>query len=204
MNRFQHLEIKDLKPNPFDQFSDWFEDAKKHISLYPEVMSLSSIDKEGYPESRYVLLRGFKPPVFQFYTNYNSDKGQELLQNPKSNLLFFWKELGRQVRIVGQVTQSSKEDSDIYWKTRPHESQIHALSSNQSSEVKNFSEFLDIVESNKQKFENKIVPRPLHWGGFDFTALRFEFWQEGEYRLHHRFVYSQNNDKTWDIKRLYP
>lgn len=204
MNRFQNLEKEDLNPDPFKQFSLWFEDAKKEISLYPEVMSVSSINSEGYPESRYVLLRGFKPPVFQFYTNYNSDKGQQLLQNPKAHLLFFWKELGRQVRILGTVKKSSAEDSDAYWKSRPQESQIHAIASDQSSELKDFSSFLKHIESLKEQYHHQNIERPAHWGGFDLTANKFEFWQEGEFRLHRRFVYTPTTQNTWDIQQLYP
>lgn len=149
------------------------------MPLYPEAMSISTIDKEGYPQSRYVLFRGFKPPVFQFYTNYNSDKGEQLLDNPKACLLFYWKDIGRQVRITGKAVKSSKEDSDTYWKDRPHESQIHALSSNQSDELLDFQKYLDYIKALESKFKDRSVPRPENWGGFDFTAKNFEFLARG-------------------------
>lgn len=212
MERFQKLALADLNLNPFDQFKKWFDEAKEKIELYPDAMALSSIDTDGYPSSRFVLLRGYKPPVLQFFTNYNSDKGQSLLDNPKASLLFYWKDLGRQVRIWGDVKKSSISDSDQYWKTRPNESQIHAMVSNQSSELVNFDEFLAQVKTIEAQFKNASIERPLNWGGFDFTPNKFEFWQEGEFRLHHRFVYrlsgqdpkDANNETSWDIKQLYP
>lgn len=204
MNRFQNLKLKDLKSNPFQQFDLWFDDAKKNISLYPEAMSLATLGKDGYPQTRYVLLRGYKPPVFQFFTNYNSDKGQQLIEHPKASLLFYWKELGRQIRISGTVKKSSDPDSDAYWATRPNESRIHAMASNQSHEVQNFQDFLNLVNELEKKHLGENIPRPKNWGGFDFTAQKFEFWQEGEFRLHHRFVYSKTNTNDWQIKQLYP
>jgi pyridoxamine 5'-phosphate oxidase len=212
MDRFQKLTISDLCANPFDQFKKWFDESKEKIDLYPEAMSLSSLDAQGYPSSRYVLLRGYKPPILQFFTNYNSEKGQSLIENPKASLLFYWKEIGRQVRIWGDVKKSSIADSDQYWKTRPNESQVHAMISNQSSELENYEEFLAQVKIIDEKFKNSSIERPLNWGGFDFTPTKFEFWQEGEFRLHHRFVYSLinpatkdiNNEISWSIKQLYP
>ncbi len=204
MDRFKNLDIKDLSQSPFTQFETWFEFAKKNVSLYPEAFSVSSIDQEGYPNSRYVLLRGYKPPIFQFFTNYNSQKGQSLLQNPKACMLFYWKDLGQQIRIWGDVKKSSTEDSDVYWTTRPLESRIHAMASNQSAEVKDFKEFLNLIHKLEKDYEHKNLPRPKNWGGFDFTAHKFEFWQEGEFRLHHRFLYTQSSKKDWAIQRLYP
>ncbi len=204
MKRFQNLKKSDLDLNPFSQFNLWYEDAKKHVPLYPEAMCLSTIDKKGYPRSRYVLFRGFKPPIFQFYTNYNSDKGNQLLNNPKACLLFYWKDIGRQIRITGQADKSSADESDAYWSSRPFESQIHALSSDQSHTLKDFEKYLERIESLENQFKNKSVPRPENWGGFDFTAENFEFWQEGECRLHQRFTYKQSSKDLWDIKQLYP
>lgn len=204
MERFQNLELQDLDSNPFKQFNRWFEEAKKHVPLYPEAMSVSTLDSEGYPQSRLVLFRGFKPPVFQFFTNYNSAKGTEILQHPKVGLLFYWKDLGRQIRITGDVTKSSKEDSDDYWNTRPLESQIHSSLSNQSHELKDFKKFLDEVKDLEQKNKGQKIPRPENWGGFDVIAKTFEFWQEGPFRLHHRFKYEPLNAHEWSIKRLNP
>lgn len=204
MNRFQNLELTDLNKSPFEQFNVWFDEAQKFVSLYPEAMSVSTLDAEGYPNSRYVLLRGYKPPIFQFFTNYNSDKGQQLIHHPKASLLFYWKDLGRQIRIWGDVKKSSKEDSDTYWNTRPLESRIHAMASNQSHEVQDFSQFLKKIESLEKEYQHKTITRPENWGGFDFKANKFEFWQEGEFRLHHRFRYTSTDGKTWKIARLYP
>ena len=204
MERFQNLELKDLQSDPFEQFNLWFADAKKHISLYPEAMSVATLDSKGYPQTRYVLFRGFKPPVFQFFTNYNSDKGQQLEQHPKASLLFYWKEIGRQVRITGDVQKSSVYDSNAYWNTRPQESQIHAMVSDQSSPLESLDHFLKKVESEEKKHSGQTITRPENWGGYDVTAHTFEFWQEGEFRLHHRFRYEKSNSGLWMIARLNP
>jgi pyridoxamine 5'-phosphate oxidase len=203
MERFQNLDLQDLNSNPFEQFSLWFADAKKHIALYPEAMSVATLDAKGYPQTRYVLFRGYKPPVFQFFTNYSSDKGQQLEKHPKASLLFYWKEIGRQVRITGDVQKSSKEDSDAYWNTRPQESQIHAMVSDQSSPLASLDIFLNAVKSKEDKYIGQKIPRPENWGGFDVTAQSFEFWQEGEFRLHHRFRYEKSGN-YWGIERLNP
>ncbi len=204
MERFQNLDITDLDSDPFKQFSLWFEDAKKFVPLYPEAMSVATVDNNGYPQTRYVLLRGFKPPVFQFFTNYNSDKGQQLTQNPKASLLFYWKDLGRQIRITGDVNKSSTLDSDQYWLTRPQESQIHAVVSQQSHVLKSLDDFLSSVKNLENEYKNKSLSRPENWGGYDVTAKTFEFWQEGQFRLHHRFRYETTKTGAWKIDRLNP
>lgn len=201
--RFKTLIKSDLSADPFLQFEKWFKTAKKEVKLYPEAMALSTIDLEGYPTSRNVLLRGFLPPYFQFFTNYNSDKGKELIKTPQASLLFYWKDLGRQIRIWGKVEKASPLESDNYWYTRPDESRLHAWASDQSSEVADLETLKKNISAIEEKFRDKIITRPPHWGGFNLKATKFEFWQEGEFRLHHRFAYIKENE-SWIIKRLNP
>ena len=203
-SRFQRLQKSDLDPSPFEQFQKWWLIAQEQVKLYPEFMILSTVDEKNYPQSRVVLLRGFTPPYFQFFTNYNSHKSTELQKHPKASLLFFWKELGKQIRILGQVTPCTEMDSDNYWNTRPRESQIHAWASAQSAPIANYETLLNNVKDIEEKFKDTPIPRPPHWGGLQLEAESFEFWQEGEFRLHHRFTYSKISPQQWQITRLNP
>lgn len=201
--RFKHLEKKDLHSNPFFEFKKWFQNAHDHIPLYPNAAVLSTVDKDQFPSSRNILLRGFLPPYFQFFTNYNSNKSKELKSHPKASLLFYWKELGQQIRVWGIVEKSSDIESDNYWYTRPESHRIHAWASDQSSNVKDYKSLKRSVETMKSKFQDKKVIRPTYWGGFNLKAQKFEFWQEEKLRLHHRFLYTQK-DNQWIIERLSP
>lgn len=203
--RFQALNDSDLLTSPFEQFEKWWQLAQKEVALYPEHMILSTLDEDMYPQARVVLLRGFKPPYFQFFTNYKSQKSVHLLKHSKASLLFFWKELGKQIRVWGEVGACSEIESDTYWSTRPRESQIHAWASAQSSPVNSFDDLKAQVQMMEEQFKDQTtIPRPPHWGGWQLQAHAFEFWQEGEFRLHHRFRYTLDAQGQWQHIRLNP
>ena len=191
------------KANPFEQFELWLSQAVE--AKIPEVQAvhLATVSNEGKPSSRIVYIREFENNSFWIYTNYNSRKAKELLQNPQMSFTFFWPELERQIRIEGVATKADKEQSDNYFKNRPRESQIGAWASNQSGVLKSRDELEANVETIRKKFEGKDVPRPDFWGGFEIKANYYEFWQGRKNRLHDRISYSLEKDK-WTIKRLAP
>ncbi|NNC84525.1 MAG: pyridoxamine 5'-phosphate oxidase, partial [Bacteroidia bacterium] len=154
--------------------------------------------------TRIVLLRGYNEEGLVFYTNYNSDKAVELLAQPKTELNFFWPQLQRQMRIRGTISKVDTKTSDEYFATRPRASQISAWASNQSSQIDSRSELEQNMQSYLKKFEGKDVPRPENWGGLRLTPNRFEFWQGRLSRLHDRLVYTLQDDKSWEVKRLSP
>jgi len=192
-----------LKTDPSGQFELWLGQAVK--SEVPEVqaVNLCTVSSEGKPASRIVYIREFEKDQYWIYTNYNSRKAKDMLQNPNISLTFFWPELERQVRIEGTVKKADKEKSDTYFKNRPRESQLGAWASNQSGILKNRDELEEAVENCRKKFEGKDVPRPDFWGGFEITATYYEFWQGRKSRLHDRISYSNEKGK-WIIKRLAP
>jgi pyridoxamine 5'-phosphate oxidase len=172
--------------------------------LEPNAMNLATISAAGKPSSRIVLLKGIVRQRLLFYTNYQSQKGRELAGNPACALAFFWPELERQVRISGYAERTSVTESDEYFKTRPHESQIGAWASPQSAVIAS----RDILEQRAAEMEKKfegmsMVPRPQQWGGFAVTPFEFEFWQGRPGRLHDRVLYILD-EKTWKITRLAP
>lgn len=190
--------------NPFKIFKDWYTQALKSEDSYPDAFSLSSSTLEGRPSCRTVLLKIYDEQSFTFFTNYNSQKGQELIKNPQASMLFYWKTLKKQIRIQGDFIKSSKEVSDNYWSTRPYESCLHAFISNQSDELKlSSSEINNLMKETRRKHPQQI-PRPENWGGFTLTPDYFEFWEEGDFRWHKRMVFKLNDEKKWDTKKLYP
>jgi pyridoxamine 5'-phosphate oxidase len=191
------------KADPFEQFEMWLSQAVE--AKVPEVQAttLSSVSADGQPSSRIVYVREFENNKFWIYTNYNSRKAKELMQNPNVSLNFFWPELERQIRIEGIATRASKEHSDNYFSNRPRESQIGAWASNQSGVLKNRDELEAAVENVRNRFEGKDVPRPDFWGGFEIQADYYEFWQGRKSRLHDRISYILEKEK-WIIKRLAP
>ncbi len=197
------LDITDVHSSPFHQFKDWFEIAIKSDLFYdPTAFNLSTCGKDMMPSSRIVLLKSFDENGFQFFTNYLSEKGIDLEENANASMLFFWDKLERQVRINGSVEKLSTLDSDNYFNSRPYESRIGAIASNQSSPL-----------ISKNDLEAKIIelkamfpvnpPRPENWGGYIIKPLSFEFWQGRESRLHDRIKYILIDD-SWKIERLYP
>ena len=194
---------EDLAANPIEQFGRWFEEAKQAVPL-AEAMALASVDASGAPAVRFVLLKGFGPEGFDFFTDYRSEKGDQLDANPRAALAFWWRELGRQVRIVGPVTRLSEAESDEYFATRPREAQLGAWASEQSMPLSDRSQLTNQVEAETARFEGSDVERPPHWGGYRLTPDQIEFWQQGEARLHDRFRYRHQGDGSWSIERLSP
>ncbi len=189
--------------NPFKQFETWFEEAVNVQILDPFAMAVSTVNKEGQPSTRIVYLRDITENGFIFYTNYSSKKGQDLLINNKISLNFFWGELERQIRIEGEVKKVNEQLSDDYFSKRPRESQIGAWASLQSETITSRKELEDKVKFYTNKFKNKTVPRPKHWGGYIVTPHRIEFWQGRPSRLHDRLVYRRVG-LNWEITRVSP
>ncbi|MCK9209603.1 MAG: pyridoxamine 5'-phosphate oxidase [Ignavibacteriaceae bacterium] len=189
--------------NPIAQFKVWFDEAVLSKIEEPNAMTLATASNEGMPNARIVLLKEFDKKGFVFYTNYESQKGKELENNNAAVLLFFWKELVRQVRINGNVEKISHEESNEYFHSRPRESQIGAWTSNQSSEIPDRNFLENRFQTLQNEFDGKEIPLPPYWGGYRVLPFEIEFWQGRENRLHDRILYSLiEND--WKISRLSP
>lgn len=197
------LERTDLDSNPYILFQNWYDEADTHVSIDANAMVLSTVDESHRPDSRVVLLKGLESERFIFYTNYESVKGQQIELNPHVSLLFFWKELQRQVRIDGLASKISEEESTYYFHSRPRESQIGAWASHQSKPLADRLSLESSYERFEAEFEGKDIPKPDYWGGYAVEAYRFEFWQGRASRLHDRFTYSQEGGE-WNINRLAP
>lgn len=195
---------KKALPDPFAQFTKWWKQALKSEITEVNAMTLATASVDRMPSARIVLLKDYSEKGFVFFTNYNSFKGQQMAENPKACLLFFWKELERQVRISGSIEKVSIEDNDEYFYSRPRESQIGAAASPQSQVIES-REWLD---ANYKKIlvenEGKKPERPEHWGGYLVKPVIMEFWQGRPSRLHDRLQYTLQNDRTWKIERLAP
>ncbi|MEM7107603.1 MAG: pyridoxamine 5'-phosphate oxidase [Bacteroidota bacterium] len=198
------LDLGDVKKNPLKQFQLWFEEAQKSEIQEVNAMDLSTVNKEGIPSSRVVLLKNIQKDGFVFFTNYQSDKGKDLEQNSAAALLFFWKELERQVRIQGNVEKISKEDSERYFQSRPKGSQIGAWTSPQSTIIENRKVLEEREKHLMEKYkQSNVLPKPEQWGGYLLTPLKMEFWQGRPNRLHDRILYTHHDGK-WSINRLAP
>lgn len=200
----QGLSEADADPNPFKQFHIWFNQALQAQLPEPNAMTVATVTADGKPRARMVLLKNFDPRGFVFYTNYKSQKGQELADNPQAALVFWWAELERQVRIEGRVEKVSEQESDEYFHSRPKSSRLGAWVSNQSQII----ESREVLETQLQeltaKYEHQDVPRPPHWGGFRVVPSVIEFWQGRPSRLHDRLQYVRVNQTDWVIERLSP
>ncbi|MGG9970642.1 pyridoxamine 5'-phosphate oxidase [Ferruginibacter sp. SUN002] len=201
----QHtLTEKDVSQDPLQQFGQWWDDAIKSEIDEVNAMTLATVKSDGTPSARIVLLKGFDERGFTFYTNYNSNKGKELDEGKKACLVFFWKELERQIRITGITERVSEKESDAYFNSRPEASKIGAWSSPQSLPIFN----RDVIEENvvkfKEQFSNDPIPRPPHWGGYIVKPTTVEFWQGRPSRLHDRILYTLQEDGGWKIERLAP
>ena len=203
--RLQSLNETDAQDEPMQQFDRWWQDALHSRIEEVNAMTLVTATREGKPSARIVLLKGYDENGFCFFTNYASKKGQELGGNPQAALVFFWKELERQVRIEGIAEKLSEEESDTYFNSRPPESRLGAWSSPQSAVIGS----RDILESNmaeyKEKFGRSTIPRPPHWGGYRIVPALIEFWQGRENRLHDRLQYTRDlHSERWSRVRLAP
>lgn len=197
------LDEKSVDINPFKQFSVWFNEVLEAEITEPNAMILSTSNSESKPDLRTVLLKGFDEKGFVFYTNYLSQKAKALDENPRATLLFFWKELERQVRIYGMVNRTSSAESDEYFNSRPYESRIGAWVSLQSSVVPDRKYLEDKFVELKSKMNEQTIKRPEYWGGFRVIPSYFEFWQGRENRLHDRIIYELQSE-SWKIYRLSP
>lgn len=206
------LDIKTLEKasdgpeTPFILFDEWYEQAKSSEPVDPNAMCLSTLSEDGQPTSRIVLLKQHDESGFVFFTNRESRKGQNIKYNPLASLNFYWKSLGRQIRIEGKTEEIDAFDSDEYYKSRHTGSRIGAWASKQSRPLSSRSELAEQVEKYTKDFkESDDIPRPGFWGGYRVVPNRIEFWHEGEFRLHTRLVYTRSEQNTsWDREMLYP
>lgn len=200
----QQLNKKDAHPNPFEQFTLWFDQAVAAKLPEPNAMTLATATSDGKPSARMVLLKGYDERGFVFYTNYKSRKGQQLLANPWGAIAFWWTQLERQVRIEGQIEQVSAEESDAYFHSRPQDSQLGAWASEQSQVIDSREVLEQRLQQLKKEYETKTIPRPPHWGGFRLIPVAIEFWQGRPSRLHDRLLYQRTEEGSWMIQRLSP
>ena len=191
--------------NPFELFQKWFEEAKKKEINDPNALALGTANKEGVPSVRMVLLKGHSEKGFVFYTNLNSKKSGDLKKNPNASMCFHWKSLLRQIRIFGKITSVDDEVADKYYNSRGYESRIGAWASNQSSILTNREELIEKIEQYKKKYpENKNVPRPPHWSGWNLSPSTVEFWLDGDNRIHERLLFKKNTNGIWEKNLLSP
>ena len=191
--------------DPFKLFEKWFDEAKKKEINDPNALALGTASKTGVPSVRMVLLKGFDKNGFVFYTNLNSQKGNELRNNPNATMCFHWKSLLRQIRINGILEQVDNKVADNYYITRAYESRIGAWASKQSTVLKSRVELLNNIENFKKKYQDKDkVPRPNHWSGWNLKPSSFEFWLDGSNRIHERLKYTLNEKNIWTKSLLSP
>ncbi len=189
--------------DPLVLFDDWFEAAKYSELNDPNAMSLATSTPDGVPSVRIVLMKGRDARGFSFFTNGESRKGRELRANQRVALCFHWKSRQRQVRVEGTITELAPAEVDAYFRRRHRMSQIGAWASQQSRPLSSREELLALTREYEEKFPDE-VPRPPYWTGFVVKPWRIEFWQEAEYRLHDRFTFTANDDRTWTKQRLFP
>jgi pyridoxamine 5'-phosphate oxidase len=200
----QQLSENDILKEPFAQFGKWWQETLNAGIEEPNAMTLATAGADGMPDARIVLLKGFDEKGFTFYTNYHSAKGMQLLENPRATLVFFWKELERQVRISGLVNLAPAKMSDDYFNSRPESSRIGAWASPQSEPIAD----REWLEENERRYRDlwtdKSIVRPPHWGGYVLRPVKMEFWQGRPSRLHDRFLFSLQPSGLWIVERLAP
>jgi pyridoxamine 5'-phosphate oxidase len=194
----------DVASDPIIQFGRWWEQVIACGIEEANAMTLTTVSSEGFPSARMVLLKDYDQDGFVFFTNYESHKALDLDRHPQSALVFFWKELERQVRIEGMASKISAEKSDAYFHSRPRGSQIGAWSSPQSRVIADRSVLDNARQSYEGRFAGHTVPRPAHWGGYLVRPLRMEFWQGRPDRMHDRILYTMEEPGRWRIERLAP
>ncbi len=199
-----HLLDKAVQADPFLQFELWFKDAQEaHV---PEInaATLATVDADLNPHARLILIKDFAHSGIVFYTNYLSQKAKDLQANPKASLVIWWQKIARQIRIEGNVAKTTAAESDAYFDSRPRDYQIGAWASEQSAEIADRKILEENFSQVEQRFADKPVPRPPHWGGYRLKPVRFEFWVGGEHRLHDRILYAMNSSGQWQHVRLSP
>lgn len=194
----------DLDPDPIAQFRSWFAEAQAARGAEPNAMSVASADTSGRPSVRTVLLKGLDERGFVFYTNYESDKGRSLDANPRAELLFYWSELERQVRISGHVERTSRDETEAYFRSRPIGSQVGALIAPQSQIITTRDDLDQRYRELQEQYQTGGVPLPDHWGGYRVVSETIEFWQGRKNRLHDRLRYRRDGQGAWVIERLAP
>ena len=198
------LDEQDLAENPFKQFEKWFQEAIDAKLDLPDAMTLATATKQGIPSARIVLLRGHDERGFVFYTDYESQKGKELAENPNAALVFYWRELDRQVRITGQVSKVSRENSHNYFQSRPVGSRLAALASGQSAVIPDRQVLEDRFNQLAEQYQDEEIPLPSGWGGYRLSPNMIEFWSGRPSRLHDRLRYTCQPDNNWRIERISP
>ncbi|MFZ9939556.1 MAG: pyridoxamine 5'-phosphate oxidase [Bacteroidia bacterium] len=195
----------DLPMEPLELFDQWMREAINSGQTEPHAMHLSTIDVDGMPAGRIVLLRGYDVRGLTFYTNYSSDKGQQLEANPRAAATFFWPQSERQIRVTGFVTRVDAAESDAYFQSRPRESRLGAWASAQSQVLPGREALESSMEAMRMRYPSPLdIPRPPQWGGYRIKPIQYEFWQGRRSRLHDRLKYSTNDAGAWTITRLSP
>ena len=199
------LDYEHIAADPLQQFARWYNDYEQAQADDPNACLLSTADAQGRVTARVILLKGIDQGAFEFYTNYRSEKGRQLAENPQAALTFYWPEQERQIRIEGLVEKLSPAESDRYFASRPRGSQLGAWVSPQSEAIQSRQVLDQRLKAVKAQYgEKELVPRPPHWGGYRLKPRRLEFWQGRPSRLHDRMVYEQRADKSWEVDRLAP
>jgi pyridoxamine 5'-phosphate oxidase len=202
--QLETLSEADVAADPIVQFGKWWDEAVKSDIVEVNAMTLATADKNGIPSARIVLLKEYDAKGFVFFTNYNSNKGEQLSQNPNACLVFFWKELERQVRITGTTEKISMEESIAYFNKRPDGSKIGAWASPQSLAVAGKAWLKETFDYYRERFKHGEIPKPPHWGGYRVKPFTIEFWQGRPSRMHDRIQYTLHADGNWAIERLAP
>ena len=198
------LREADVDRSPFRQFDAWFRHAQGLAVPHVNAATLATSTRDGIPNARTVLLKGFDERGFVFYTNYESQKGRELAENPRASMVFFWPTLERQIRVVGAASKVSREESEAYFHTRPRGSQLGAWTSQQSHVIAGREVLENSLAEVTARYEGQPVPLPPNWGGFRLAPTSLEFWQSRPSRLHDRLRYTRRADNSWRIERLAP
>jgi pyridoxamine 5'-phosphate oxidase len=203
MSDCEALSEADFDNNPFVQFHKWYSTRDTTSIAIPDSVSLGTASSDGRVSVRTVLLKTYDSTGFVFFTNYKSRKSSDMTSNPKAALLFYWPECGRQIRIEGKIVKTTEDESQLYFATRPRESQLSAWASEQSSVIADRKYIENRFEFYRNAFSDKIVQKPPFWGGFRILPDWFEFWQDGGFRLHDRITYRKADD-SWILERLAP
>ncbi len=198
------LSEKNLDVSPFKQFEKWLQQAVDAKTDLPDAMTLATATEDGLPSARIVLLRDFDDQGFVFYTDYTSQKGKELFENPRAALVFYWREFDRQVRISGHVRVISRKESRSYFRTRPVASRVASLASKQDEVLPSREILEDRFHQLMKVYHGKEIPLPTYWGGFRLSPDWIEFWQGRPNRLHDRLRYTRQLDGDWRVERLSP